>query len=96
MLCCVTIYSVTESCVYKILQIYQRVDQQRVCPIYFCRIFKKYVFDPIQPISTVFNAIIVYTYLCGLSGEVITDIAMVKIGYAIMNRARDFKDLFIQ
>ena len=57
---------------------------------------KCYVFDHVQPISTVFNAITVYKDLCGLSGEVITDIAMGKIGYAIMNRARDFKDPVVQ
>ena len=54
------------------------------------------MFDHVQPISTVFNAITVYKDLCGLSGEVITDIAMGKIGYAIMNRVRDFKDPVVQ
>ena len=57
---------------------------------------KRYVFDPVQPISTVFNTITVYKDLCELSGESITDSTMVKIAYAIMNRSRVFKDSFIQ
>ena len=57
---------------------------------------KRYVFGPVQPISTVFNAITAYKDLCELSGESITDITMVKIAYAIMNRSRVFKDSLIQ
>ena len=57
---------------------------------------KRYVFDPVQPISTVFNAITAYKDLCELSGESITDITMVKIAYAIMNRSRFFKYFLIQ
>ena len=56
----------------------------------------RYVFDLVQPISTDFNAITGYKDLCELSGETITDIAMVKIGYAIMNRSSVFKDSLIQ
>ena len=44
---------------------------------------KRYVFDPVQPIYTVFNAITTYKDLCELSGESITDSMMVKISYAI-------------
>ena len=40
---------------------------------------KRYVFDPMQSISTVFNAITAYKDLCELSGESITYIAMVKM-----------------
>ena len=57
---------------------------------------KRYVFDPVQPIYTVFNAITTYKDLCELSGESITDSMMVKISYAIMNRSRVFKDSLIQ
>ena len=57
---------------------------------------KRYVFDPMQSISTVFNAITAYKDLCELSGESIIDIAMVKIGYAIMNRSRVCKYSLIQ
>ena len=56
---------------------------------------KRYVFDPVQPISTVFNAITAYKNLCELSGESITNITMVKLGYTIMNRSRVFKDSLI-
>ena len=61
---------------------------------------KRYVFDPVQPISTVFNTITVYKDLCELSGDAITDIAMVKIGYVLMNRSRvlktfSFKNIFV-
>ena len=45
---------------------------------------KRYVFDPVQPISVVFNAITAYNDLCEISGESITDITMV------------FKDSLIQ
>ena len=43
---------------------------------------KRYMFDPVQSVSTILNAIIGYKDLCELLVEVITDIAMVKIGYA--------------
>ena len=59
-------------------------------------VIKRYVFDLIHHISTVFNAKIAYKDLCELSGEAITNVAMVKIGYAIINRARVFKDSLIQ
>ena len=52
---------------------------------------KRYMFDPVQSVSTILNAIIGYKDLCELLVEVIKDIAMVKIGYAIMNRAKCFK-----
>ena len=56
---------------------------------------KRYVFDLVQPIYIAFNAITAYNDLCELSGESITDITMVKMTYAIMNRSRVFKDSLI-
>ena len=56
---------------------------------------KNFVYDPNQPVSVVFNEIINLQDLFELTGSTLNESTMVRLGYAILNRAEIFKDYLL-
>ena len=53
---------------------------------------KAFVYDASQPVSIVFNEIMTLRDLFELTGSVLNESTMIRIGYTILNRARVFRD----
>ena len=56
---------------------------------------KNFVYDPNQPVSVIFNEIMNLKDLFELTGSVLNESTMIRLGYAILNRARVFKDYLL-